>query len=105
MPSAVASRVVFDSSSIKNKPVNEMTVAKENVEIKDDIYTFNKGFISWKSDFLDAKKNPDTGLPERNFVIELEFKTKEKHGALFSVTNSKGQYDRFFYLKNRHLYV
>lgn len=42
------------------------------------------------------------GLPNKNFVITLEFKTKDKDAPLFSVNSPIGEYghDRHIYLKN-----
>lgn len=50
--------------------------------------------------------NPN-GLPNKNFEIEFEFKTKQSNSALFSIENPPklgGGHDRHIYLKGGKLH-
>ena len=68
------------------------------------------GYVTYSSDKLLMKKRGakkvenEYGMPNKNFEIQFDFKTKSRNTALFSIEDSGGSHDRHIYIKNGKLY-
>ena len=68
------------------------------------------GYVTYRSEKLVSgkrgKKNDNEyGMPNKNFEIQFDFKTKSRNTALFSVEDNSGRsHDRHIYIKNGRLY-
>jgi hypothetical protein len=65
-------------------------------------FEFVESFLKLKSKKLRITDHADTGLPIKNFVITLEFKTKDKDAPLFSMNSpiDEAGHDRHIFLRN-----
>jgi hypothetical protein len=54
-------------------------------------FYFDGTFLKLKSKKLNFRDFKKTGLPNKNFLITIEFKTKEKDTPLFSVDSPIGE--------------
>jgi hypothetical protein len=64
------------------------------------VFNFKNGNLKINGKQLRIKDHPDTGLPNQNFKISFDFKTKDKNAPLFSIDSpiGEGGHDRHIFL-------
>ena len=95
---------------INNQLLDLEFESKNMVEKSNGEFIFDGGYAHLYSNKLRIQDNPKTGIPNKNFKMSLEFKTKKNAKGkipLFSIdaVKGKGGHDRHIYLNNGALYV
>ena len=97
-------RIIFELSDLEywTKKLNLQRSYEHFTQRPNGSFEFVNSFLKLKSKSLNFREHKETGLPNKDFVITFEFKTKDKDAPLFSINSPIGDagQDREVFLKN-----